>query len=98
MTAACPPRECPVCGSLSHRLFFHQDFATVDHTTPVTGYDVVVCKRCGCGYADGIPDQAAFDRYYHEVHIPLAKKMKGLKGWTIGKCESATPGEAKARS
>src|SRR5580765_8430399 len=32
---------------------------------------------------------AEFDRYYHEVHIPIAKKMKGLKGWTIGKCESA---------
>ena len=38
-------------------------------------------------------DEAAFDRYYHEVHIPIAKTMKGLKGWTIGKCESATPGE-----
>lgn len=38
-------------------------------------------------------DPAEFDRYYHEVHIPLAKRMKGLKGWTIGKCEPATPGE-----
>ena len=38
-------------------------------------------------------DPQAFDRYYHEVHIPLAKKMQGLKGWTIGKCESAMPGE-----
>jgi uncharacterized protein (TIGR02118 family) len=38
-------------------------------------------------------DPAEFDRYYNEVHIPIAKKMKGLKGWTIGKCESATPGE-----
>jgi len=38
-------------------------------------------------------DPAAFERYYQEVHIPIAKKMKGLKGWTIGKCESATPGE-----
>lgn len=37
-------------------------------------------------------DPMEFDRYYHEVHIPLAKRMKGLKGWTIGKCESATPG------
>lgn len=33
-----------------------------------------------------------FDRYYHEVHVPLARKMPGLKGWTIGKCESAIPG------
>lgn len=34
-----------------------------------------------------------FDRYYNEVHIPIARKMKGLKGWTIGKCESAVPDE-----
>lgn len=34
-------------------------------------------------------DPATFDRYYHEVHIPLAKTMKGLTGWTIGKCISA---------
>ena len=38
-------------------------------------------------------DPAAFDRYYHEVHIPIAKRMTGLAGWTVGKCESATPGE-----
>ncbi len=38
-------------------------------------------------------DPAAFDRYYHEVHIPIARRMTGLTGWTIGKCESATPGE-----
>ncbi|MBI1314520.1 EthD family reductase [bacterium] len=38
-------------------------------------------------------DPAEFDRYYRDVHIPLAKQMRGLKGWTIGKCESAAPGE-----
>ncbi|MGQ0634857.1 MAG: EthD family reductase [Planctomycetaceae bacterium] len=38
-------------------------------------------------------DPAEFDRYYHEVHIPIARKMKGLKGWTIGKCESTVAGE-----
>ena len=38
-------------------------------------------------------DSEEFDRYYHQIHIPIARKMKGLKGWTIGKCESATPGE-----
>ena len=37
------------------------------------------------------PDE--FDRYYHETHIPLARKMQGLKGWTIGKCQAAEPGE-----
>ena len=60
-------RECPVCGATEARSFFHQQFATVDQATPVTGYDVVVCERCGAGFADGIPDQAAFDRYYRDM-------------------------------
>ena len=36
-------------------------------------------------------DPAAFDKYYNEIHVPLAKKMKGLKKWTIGKV-AGTPG------
>jgi len=24
-----------------------------------------------------------FDRYYREVHIPLAREMKGLTGWSL---------------
>ena len=38
-------------------------------------------------------DPIEFDRYYHQVHIPLAKKMSGLTGWTIGKCQSASDEE-----
>lgn len=30
-------------------------------------------------------DPDAFDQYYREIHIPLAKRMQGLKKWTIGK-------------
>ena len=41
-------------------------------------------------------DPAEFDRYYHETHIPIARKMQGLKGWTIGKCQSADPSESPA--
>lgn len=37
-------------------------------------------------------DTEAFDRYYHHTHIPIAKRMLGLKGWTIGRCESAIAG------
>ena len=40
------------------------------------------------------PDE--FDRYYRDVHVPLAKKMNGLVGWTIGKCSSAEAGLAPA--
>lgn len=41
-------------------------------------------------------DPEEFDRYYHNIHIPIAKKMKGLKGWTIGKCESTDSSEKPA--
>jgi uncharacterized protein (TIGR02118 family) len=41
-------------------------------------------------------DPAEFDRYYREVHIPLARKMQGLTGWTIGKCEAAERGQRPA--
>lgn len=30
-------------------------------------------------------DPEAFDRYYQEAHIPIARRMKGLRKWTIGK-------------
>ncbi len=38
-------------------------------------------------------DPVEFDRYYREIHIPLAQEMRGLKGWTIGRCESAEPNQ-----
>jgi uncharacterized protein (TIGR02118 family) len=37
-------------------------------------------------------DPEAFDRYYHEAHIPIAQKMKGLKKWTIGKVAGTPDG------
>ncbi|GAC1435563.1 MAG: hypothetical protein NVSMB68_07700 [Thermoanaerobaculia bacterium] len=60
-------RDCPICAGDARRVLFHQEFAAVDHATPITGYDVAVCGRCGGSYADGIPEQAAFDRYYREM-------------------------------
>jgi uncharacterized protein (TIGR02118 family) len=41
-------------------------------------------------------DPIEFERYYRDVHIPLAKKMNGLAGWTIGKCSSSDAGAAPA--
>jgi SAM-dependent methyltransferase len=56
-----------VCSASEADAVFRQDFATVEQATPVSGYDVVVCRRCGGAYADGIPEQEAFDRYYREM-------------------------------
>lgn len=41
-------------------------------------------------------DPAEFERYYRDVHIPLARKMSGLAGWTIGKCGSTEVGSEPA--
>lgn len=38
-------------------------------------------------------DPDAFDRYYADIHLPLARQMRGLTGWTIGKCQPAEPGQ-----
>ncbi|RDI48923.1 EthD family reductase [Nocardia mexicana] len=41
----------------------------------------------------GQPDDPGhFDDYYWNVHIPIAKKMVGLKKWTIGHGESIERG------
>jgi uncharacterized protein (TIGR02118 family) len=36
-------------------------------------------------------DTAAFDKYYAEIHIPLAKKMPGLRKYLVSKGPIATP-------
>jgi len=60
-------RACPVCGGSVRTSLFRQQFAEVEAVTIVKGYDVVVCRECGAGFADDIPDQSAFDRYYREL-------------------------------
>lgn len=41
-------------------------------------------------------DPEAFDRYYFDTHIPIARRMQGLRGWTIGKCTAVEPGKQPA--
>ena len=38
-------------------------------------------------------DPEAFDKYYAEIHIPLARRMRGLKKWTIGKAIGTPEGK-----
>lgn len=37
-------------------------------------------------------DPAAFDKYYFETHIPLARKIPGLRKYQLSKGAIATPG------
>jgi SAM-dependent methyltransferase len=48
-------------------LLFAHRFAVLSDAMPLDHYDLVVCSRCGCAYADDIPPQSRFDRYYREL-------------------------------
>lgn len=38
-------------------------------------------------------DPEAFDRYYEQIHIPLANRMQGFAKWTIGKVLGTPDGQ-----
>jgi SAM-dependent methyltransferase len=57
-------RTCAVCGSDRKRRLFEQKFSTV---CLLEGYTVAVCEQCGFAFADGIPEQEAFDAYYRDL-------------------------------
>lgn len=46
---------------------YEQRFTPLDDGSTFTGYDVVVCAACGHGYADRVPSQDFYDRYYREM-------------------------------
>ncbi len=46
---------------------FRQTFSEMSSGSLLQGYDVVVCEKCGFGYADRIPEQSAFDAYYRDM-------------------------------
>jgi SAM-dependent methyltransferase len=60
-------RRCPVCDAAPADLLYAQHFSGFDGGALLTGYDVVTCRACGTVYADHIPSQDAFDRYYAEM-------------------------------
>jgi len=60
-------RCCATCGSTRGTLLFAQRFARIEGVSIHGGYDVVACSACGLCFADGVPEQSAFDRYYREA-------------------------------
>jgi 2-polyprenyl-3-methyl-5-hydroxy-6-metoxy-1,4-benzoquinol methylase len=61
-------RRCEICFSPIRRLLYDQQFVAFDDDSGLLpGYDLTVCARCGFVYADGIPEQVVFERYYREM-------------------------------
>ena len=56
-------RNCPICSSPDKEHLYRQDFHNKAVSLMKT-YDVEVCTNCGFVYADNIPPQKDFDRYY----------------------------------
>jgi SAM-dependent methyltransferase len=65
--AGLPLRPCPVCDAVAPDVLFRQEFETLGGVSALGGYDVVTCRNCGLAYADRIPSQDVFDRYYREA-------------------------------
>jgi 2-polyprenyl-3-methyl-5-hydroxy-6-metoxy-1,4-benzoquinol methylase len=62
-----PQRDCAACGASEPVHVFTQRFAAIEGASIIDGYDVVTCAKCGFAYADGIPDQRAYDDYYERM-------------------------------
>jgi SAM-dependent methyltransferase len=60
-------RACPCCGASAPELLYAQRFSGVAGGSLLAGYDVVVCRACGFGFADNLPDQQEFDAYYRRM-------------------------------
>lgn len=74
------PRACPVCAGAAAEFIHDHALAPVKGVSPHAGYRVVACRACGMVYADAIPGQAAFDRYYRECSRYEDGTRLGLPG------------------
>jgi predicted TPR repeat methyltransferase len=61
------PRSCPVCNHHKSSQLFRQSFSSLSQGSLLDGYALAICESCGAGYAQDIPSQTVFDRYYTEM-------------------------------
>jgi ubiquinone/menaquinone biosynthesis C-methylase UbiE len=61
------PRKCPICNSENHEKLYEQKFTAMSSGSLLDNYTVVICRKCGFGYADNIPEQEVFDAYYQNM-------------------------------
>lgn len=67
MNDALASRSCPVCDGTRRELLFEQRFDALSEGGLTQGYEVVACEDCGFAFADRLPPQSHFDRYYAEM-------------------------------
>lgn len=57
-------RPCPVCNAHEARYLHTMHFALPEASPLPAYYDVVICVRCGSGFADSNAQASAYDEYY----------------------------------
>lgn len=60
-------RNCPVCDLDFKMTLIQLSFSNLSNKNLLNSYKVVACQKCGFCFADGIPDQKAFDIYYKDM-------------------------------
>lgn len=60
-------RNCEICNCSENKKIYHQRFILPTKYYFHSGYDVVICQKCGFAFADNIPDQNFFEAYYKEM-------------------------------
>ena len=60
-------RPCPVCNGQEADVLFHQDFSAYSAGALMERYDLALCRTCGAAFADQIPEQPVFDKYYADM-------------------------------
>jgi 2-polyprenyl-3-methyl-5-hydroxy-6-metoxy-1,4-benzoquinol methylase len=60
-------RTCEVCGSNQKEFIYQQKFLIPSKNKFHTGYDVVVCEKCGFAFADNTPNLKQIKEYYREM-------------------------------
>jgi SAM-dependent methyltransferase len=61
------PRKCPTCNNEYSEKLYEQQFTVMSSGSLLDSYTVAICKKCGFGYADNIPEQEIFDTYYQNM-------------------------------
>jgi SAM-dependent methyltransferase len=79
-----PERNCPVCEKKEKRVLYRQRFHALQQGSPLTGYDVAICKACGMAFADLIPSIESFDAFYRQYsRADTAYRGGGDSSWDI---------------
>lgn len=71
-------RLCEICGNDEKKRIFKQKFINPSKNYFHSGYDVVICAKCGFAFADNIPDQKFLDSYYREMTKKTFYKSKRI--------------------